>query len=242
MRNIKVHKIEKTIIKNMIKGGFCSKYKGDPCGKIETRIDPIAPLGILLNGILNILQNGVLKVLTDGLNYIFDQWNKNIYKLSTTLEKLILLIIFAINGYNDAVNKVLDDFRLLLRIQVAILTSGGPIYLLSVFVMPVVNELISFFLDSATLDVVTALLFLDFRPAINLLKATLNLAIGKTVKSKCNLEDYGNNKRRMNNECYEFMVPKCKVNIKTLFYISFTLLILIYISCWISFFKIFYPD
>ena len=242
MRNIKVHKIEKTIIKNMMKGGFCSKYKGNPCGKIETRIDPIAPLGDLLNGILNLLQNGVIKFFTEGLNFVIKQWNENIYKLSTILEQLILLIIFTINGYTGAVNYLLEDIKLMLRIVVVLLTSGGPLYLITIYMMPIINELISFFLDSATLDIVTSILLLDFKPAINLIKASFNLLIGKTVKGKCNLEDYGNSKKRMNSECYEFIVPKCKVNLKTLFYITFTFLILIYISCWISFFKIFYPD
>ena len=60
-------------------------------------------------------------------------------------------------------------------------------YLLSVFIMPVVNELISTFSDSGTLDVVTALLFLDFRPAINLLKYRDIKSCNRylTVKSKC---------------------------------------------------------
>ena len=242
MRNIKVHKVEKTIIKNIIKGGFCSKYKGDACGKIEIRIDPIAPLGGLLNGILNLLQNGVLKFFTQGLNIVIKIWNENIYKLSTILEQFILLIIFTINGYTGAVNYLLEDIRLILKILVVILTSGGPPYLITLYMMPVMNEFISFFLDSATLDIVTSIFLLDFRPAINLIKATFNLLIGKTVKGKCNLEDYGNSKKRMDEECYEFIVPKCKVNIRTLFYITFTFLILLYISCWISFFKIFYPD
>ena len=108
--------------------------------------------------------------------------------------------------------------------------------------MPLVNEFISFFLDSATLDILTSTLLLDFRPAINFLKASINLLVGKTVKKKCNLEDYGNSRIRMNNECYEFYVPRCKVNAKTLFYITFTIIISIYVSCWISFLKIFYPD
>ena len=148
MRNIKVHKVEKTIIKNIIKGGFCSKYKGNACGKIEVRIDPIAPLGGLLNGILYLLQNGVLKFFTQGLNFIIKQWNENIFKLSTILEQLILLIIFTINGYTGAVNYLLEDIRLILKVLVVILTSGGPLYLIVLYMMPVMNEFINFFLVS----------------------------------------------------------------------------------------------
>ena len=241
MGNIKIHKIEKTIIKNIIKGGFCSKYKGDSCNKIETRIDPIAPIGKMLNGILSLL-NSVLNIFTSGLRFIINEWNKNIYRLSTVFEQLILLIIFTVNGYTQSVNYILEDLRLLLKIMVMILTKTTPHLLFTIYMMPIVNEFISFFLDSATLDIITATLLLDFRPAINFLKASINLLSGKTVKKKCNLEDYGNNRIRMNNECYEFYVPRCKVNAKTLFYITFIFLISLYVSCWISFLKIFYPD
>lgn len=241
MRNIKIHKIEKTIIKNIIKGGFCSKYKGDSCNKIETRIDPIAPIGKMLNSILSSL-NKVLKVFTSGLRFIINEWNKNVYGLSTVFEQLILLIIFTVNGYTQSVNYILEDFQLLLKMMVMILTKTTPHLLITIYMMPLVNEFISFFLDSATLDILTSTLLLDFRPAINFLKASINLLVGKSVKKKCNLEDYGNSRMRMNNECYEFYVPRCKVNAKTLFYITFTIIILLYVSCWISFLKIFYPD
>jgi len=241
MRNIKIHKIEKTIIKNIIKGGFCSKYKGDSCNKIETRIDPIAPIGKMLNSILSLL-NSVLNIFTSGLRFIINEWNKNIYRLSTVFEQLILLIIFTVNGYTQSVNYILEDLRLLLKIMVMILTKTTPHLLFTIYMMPLVNEFITFFLDSATLDIITATLLLDFRPAINFLKASINLLSGKTIKKKCNLEDYGNNRIRMNNECYEFYVPRCKVNAKTLFYITFIFLISLYVSCWISFLKIFYPD
>jgi len=242
MRNIKIHKIEKTIIKNIIKGGFCSKYNGDSCNKIETRIDPIAPIGKMLNDILSLL-NSVLKIFTSGLRFIINEWNKNIYRLSTVFEQFILLIIFTVNGYTQSVNSILDDLRLLLKMMVMILTKTTPHLLFTIYMMPIVNEFISFFLDSATLDIITSTLLLDFKPAINFLKASINLLFaGKTIKKKCNLEDYGNSRIRMNNECYEFNVPRCKVNAKTLFYITFTIIISLYISCWISFLKIFYPD
>ena len=241
MKNTKPHKIEKTIIKNMIKGGFCSKYGNNACGKIQTKIDPIAPLGALLNVMLNILQVP-LTLFSKNLNFVIDIWNENIYKFSTILEQFILLIIFTVNGYTGAVNYYLEDVRLSLKILVMILTSGGPLELLSLYAMPVVNEFISFALDSATLDIITSLFVLEFRPLINFVKAAFYLLLGRTVKKKCNLEDYGYDKQRMKEECYEFIVPRCKVNLKTLFYITFTFIILIYISCWISFFKIFYPD
>lgn len=241
MRNIKIHKIEKTIIKNIIKGGFCSKYKGDSCNKIEIRIDPIAPIGKMLNAILSLL-NSVLKVFTSGLRFIINEWNKNVYGLSTVFEQLILLIIFTVNGYTQTINYILEDLQLLLKMLVMVLTKASPHVLFTIYMMPIVNEFITFFLDSATLDILTSTLLLDFRPAINFLNASINLLAGKTIKKKCNLEDYGNSRMRMNNECYEFYVPRCKVNAKTLFYITFTIIISLYISCWISFLKIFYPD
>ena len=287
MRNIKANKIEKNIIKNLIKGGnlmnrtvtrvvssgientvfknrqkkesnqycpsdtnntknkskgFCGKYNNRPCNKIETRIDPIAPLGYLLNGILNLIQNGPIKFFIKGITFVINQWNENIYKFSTILEQLILLVIFTINGYTSVMNYLLDDIRLILKTFVVILTSGSPFTLISVYLTPIVSEFISFILDTATLDIVTSLFILDFKPAINFIRATFNLFLGKTIKGSCNLEDYGNDKKRMNRECHEFFIPKCKLNVRTIFYISFTLLVLIYISCWISFLKIFYPD
>jgi len=235
-------KIEKTIIKNVIKGGFCSKYKNDACDKISIKMDPIAPIADFLNFILNIVQDGPLKFLTDGFAFIIKEWNTGLTYLSTTIERLIILIIFTINGYTNTLNFMLDEVKLILRILVVILTNGNPFILVTIYLMPVVNELLSFLMDSATLDVITSLFTFNFTPLYNLIKAFLHLLIGKTVKGNCNVEDYGNNRSYMNSECYEFIVPKCKVNIKTLFYITFIIIILIYISSWISFFKLFYPD
>lgn len=234
--------IEKTIIKNVIKGGFCSKYKNNACNKISIKIDPIAPIADFLNFILNIVQDGPLRFLTDGFAFIIKEWNDGITYLSTTIERFIILIIFTINGYTNTLNFMLDEVKLILRILVVVLTNGSPWILITIYTMPVVNELISFFMDSGTIDVITSIFTFNFTPIYNLIKAFLHLLLGKTVKSKCNLEDYGNNKSYMNSECYEFVVPKCKVNLKTLFYITFILILLIYISSWISFLKLFYPD
>jgi hypothetical protein len=137
---------------------------------------------------------------------------------------------------------MLDDVKLMLRILVAILTNGNPFILITIYAMPVMNEILSFFADSGTIDVITALFTFDFKPIYNLIKGFLHLLIGKTVKNKCNLEDYGNNKSYMDSECYSFSVPKCKLNIRTLFYFTLVFMILLYISSWISFLKIFYPD
>ena len=54
------------------------------------------------------------------------------------------------------------------------------------------------------------------RPLINFIKAVFYLLLGRTVKKNCNLEDYGYDKQRMQEECYQFIVPRCKVNLKTL--------------------------
>ena len=234
--------IEKTIIKNVIKGGFCSKYKNNACNKISIKIDPIAPIADFLNFILNIVQDGPLRFLTDGFAFMIKEWNQGITYLSTTIERFIILIIFTINGYTNTLNFMLDDVKLILRILVAILTNGNPFILVTIYLMPIINELLSFFADSGTIDVISSLFTFNFTPIYNLIKAFLHLLLGKTVKSKCNLEDYGNNKSYMNSECYEFVVPKCKLNLKTLFYITFILIISIYISSWISFLKLFYPD
>ena len=234
--------IEKTIIKNVLKGGFCSKYKNNACNKISIKIDPIAPIADFLNFILNIVQDGPLRFLTDGFAFIIKEWNDGITYLSTTIERFIILILFTINGYTNTLNFMLDEVKLILRILVIVLTNGSPWILITIYTMPVMNELLSFFMDSGTIDVITSIFTFNFTPIYNLIKAFLHLLLGKTVKSKCNLEDYGNNRSYMNSECYEFVVPKCKVNLKTLFYITFILILLIYISSWISFLKLFYPD
>tara|TARA_B100001564_G_scaffold352916_1_gene361080 strand:+ start:45 stop:947 length:903 start_codon:yes stop_codon:yes gene_type:complete len=235
-------KIEKKIIKNVIKGGFCSKYKNDACNRISIKMDPIAPIADFLNFILNLVQDYPLKFLTDGFSFIINEWNIGITHLSTTLERFIILIIFSINGYTNTLNFMLDDVKLILRILVAILVNGNPFILITIYAMPVFNELLSFIVDSATLDIITSLFTFNFTPLFNLIKGFLNLLIGKTVKERCNLEDYGNNKSYMDSECYSFSVPKCKLNLRTLFYITMVIIILIYISSWISFFKLFYPD
>ncbi len=234
-------KIKKNIIKNVIKGGFCSTYN-DSCNEIAVKMDPIEPINKFLNFILDIVQNGVLREFTKGIAFIIKQWNNGITKLSTTLERFILLIIFMINGYTKSLNFMLDDVKLILRILVVILTNANPFILITIYLMPMVNELFSFILDSGTVDIITALFSFDFSPIYNFVKALLNLLIGKTVKAKCNLADYGNNKEYMESDCYEFSVPKCKLNLRTVYYITLVLVILIYISSWISFLKLFYPD
>jgi len=234
-------KIKKNIIKNVIKGGFCSTYN-DSCNEIAVKMNPIEPINKFLNFILDIVQNGVLREFTKGIVFIIKQWNNGITKLSTTLERFILLIIFMINGYTKSLNFMLDDVKLILRILVVILTNANPFILITIYLMPIMNELFSFILDSGTVDIIVSLFSFNFSPIYNFAKAFLNLLIGKTVKGKCNLEDYGNNKEYMNSDCYEFAVPKCKLNLRTIYYITLVLVILIYISSWISFLKLFYPD
>ena len=239
--NLDEKKLKKNIIKNVLKGGFCSTYK-DPCNEIAVKMNPIEPVNKFLNFILDIVQNSVLKKFTDGFIFIIRQWNDGITHLSTTLERFILLIIFMINGYTKTLNFMLDDIKLMLRILVVILTNVNPFMLLTIYIMPIMNELLSFILDSGTIDVVTALFSFNFTPIYNFIKAFLYLLIGKTIKGKCSLSDYGNNKEYMDSDCYEFVVPKCKLNLRTLYYITLVFIILVYVSSWISFLKLFYPD
>lgn len=224
-----------------LKGGFCP---AKPCDNIEINIDILKETGIetFFNNLLNKFQTGILSKLSYAFNIIINQWNKNIIILSTTLERFLLLVIFIINGYTKTLNIFLDDVKLMLKLLVVILTEGGPISVLTVYFMPVMNEILSFIFDGGTLDVITSILSFDFSPIRNFVKALLYLIIGKTIKTKCNLEDYGNDKKLMDESCHSFSVPKCKINLKTLYYITLTFILLIYISSWISFFKIFYPD
>ena len=89
INEIEESQIEKTIIKNVIKGGFCSKYKNNACNKISIKIDPIAPIADFLNFILNLVQDGPLRFLTDGFAFII----KEIYSSSIILFSLISFIL-----------------------------------------------------------------------------------------------------------------------------------------------------
>ena len=95
-----------------------------------------------------------------------------------------------------------------MRIQIMSMTAGHPIVILSVFGMPIINELVSFMLDTGTIDIILSLFKFEFAPIRNFIKASLNLLIGQTVKGKCNLEDYGNDKAFMDSQCYEYVVLK----------------------------------
>ena len=48
-----------------------------------------------------------------------------------------------------------------MRIQVLTMTAGHPFVILSVFVMPIINEIISFVLDTGTIDIVLSLFQFD---------------------------------------------------------------------------------
>ena len=57
---------------------------------------------------------------------------------------------------------MLEDVKLMLRIIVVILTNGNPFILITIYIMPILNELLSFIMDSGTIDIITSLFSFKF--------------------------------------------------------------------------------
>ena len=134
------------------------------------------------------------------------------------------------------------------------LVTNNPLSLLSIWLTPLVSELFDFIMDSATMELFTNIMFIDFssfsafinslnvfKPLIEFLVAGYYLIIGRTVKPQCNVNLYGSKKDK-DKYCHEYYVPKCRLNIRTIYNIIFYALIILYFAGWLSFFKIFYKS
>ena len=252
MNNISDVKIKKNIkknknIKKKYKGGFC---KDKSCKKIIVKIDPSKIINVVLKGIfypINFITRAILKTIKFTIEY----WNDLIIRLSYVFEDLLLTLTYTFNGYIDVFNIIIGELKTIMTIALTLLTNN-PFSLLSIWVTPLAQELIDFTMDAATFEMITRIFFIDFssfraflnsinifRPLIEFLKATFYLIIGKTIKPNCNVNLYGSNQQKENN-CHEFNVPKCRLNIRTIYNIVFYVLIILYFAGWLSFFKIFY--
>jgi len=242
INNKKKDKYKKHILKNILKknkqeGGFCT---ADSCNKINIKINPTNTINNILNTIVYPI-NFLTKLILMAIDYCIKYWNDNIIILSTIFENYITNIIFAVNGYIKITNMLLDEIRTVLKLLVAILIGANPISIISIYSIPVINELSSFFMDGITLEIFTSIFQGDFRPLTDLLNSLLNLFLGKTVKNSCNKQDYSS-KSEMNNSCHQWNVPSCRLNIGTMYTIGIVFWTTLYIACWFSFLKIFYTD
>lgn len=236
-------------IKKNHKGGLCGAYD-DPCNQIEVTIDPSEVLDKILKGIFSPI-NFITKSIFTIIKFIIEYWNDLILRLSFVFEDLIFNLIFSINGYIDIFNMIVNEIKSLMSISLALLTNN-PISLLSIWFTPIVQEIFDFFMDSTTLQMFTTIQFLDFssfssfikslnvfKPILQYIYAFINLLIGRTVKPNCNVNLYGTNKDKQAN-CHEYYVPKCRLNIRTVYNFVFYMIIILYFAGWLSFFKIFY--
>ena len=226
----------------ILTGGMCGDFSplDESCNKIKVKIDPTDEINLLLNKIL-IPINFLTKLMMTGIKLCIEAWNRSIVILSTAFQNYIIHIIFSVNGYIKISNMFLDEIRLILKLLVIIVTEASPFKIMAIYTIPLFNELSAFFMDGITIDMFAALLQFDFQPMTDFFKSLFSLAIGRTVKNKCNKEDYSSQKE-MNRHCHQWNVPACRLNIGTLYYIALVFWITIYVSCWFSFLKIFYID
>ena len=230
-------------------GGFCEPM-GENCERIEVTIDPASVLDTILKALfspINFLMRGIFYTI----KFIIEYWNDLIIRISYVFEDLIINVVYTINGYINVFNMITNELKTLMTIALALLTNN-PISLLSIWFTPIAQEFSDFILDSATIQIFTSFLFIDFssftafinslnvfRPLLDFLTASFYLMIGKTIKPKCEKNLYGNNSQK-NKYCHEYDVPKCRLNIRTVYNIVFYTIIILYFAGWLSFFKIFY--
>lgn len=232
-----------------IKGGFCPD---NPCNKIEIEIDPSSVLNDIISGVLtpiNFLMRGIFYTI----RFIIEYWNDLISRLSIVFESLIINLIYSVNGYIDIFNMIADEIKNLMTIALSLLTNN-PIVLLSIWLTPLVQETLDFMLDSLTFEIISGFYYIDlfngwekFKLSLQYLKplydffiAYGSFIIGKTVKPSCSKNIYGTNSQK-DNYCHEYYVPKCRLNIRTIYNLIFYTIIILYFAGWLSFFKIFYP-
>ena len=225
-----------------LQGGMCGDYNplDKSCGKVKIKIDPTEKINWLLNKLV-IPINFLTVLIMTGVKLCIEAWNRSILILSTAFQNYIIHIIFSVNGYIKISNMFLDEIRLILRLLVVIVTEASPFKIMAIYTIPLFNELSAFFMDGITIDMFAALLKFDFQPMGDFFNSLINLLLGRTVKNKCNREDYSST-MEMNRYCHQWNVPACRLNIGTLYYIGLVFWITIYVSCWFSFFKIFYID
>lgn len=184
--------------------------------------------------------NYLIKIIITVIRIVIKHWNKQIYTLSFILERFVNLFIYMLNGYINVLSLILSEIKVILKFSLLAL-KYNPFVIVSTLLIPVVNEFLYFFRDSFTLDIFTDLFEFKTKRLINILSGSYALLKGKTVKPKCNIDDYSSYEE-MKENCHEQYVPRCSMNLSTIWNISFYIIIIVYIGAWYSFLKIFYQD
>ena len=220
-------------IKNETKGGG-----GSCCDEVEIELDVGSVIRELLYGFFRPI-NALIWVCCMGIKFLLNHWNKNINRLSYILERFINIIVFGMNGFLRQINLYLEEIKILLRFQLLILKYNPFIYF-SALTLPFILELIKFFGDSFSINIITKLFNEgDWSMLNNFKNAVLNLVLGKTVKPKCDINNYVS-KEEMNQHCYEYTLDSCNINISTIWNIALYIIVIIYISAWLNFKVILY--
>lgn len=219
---------------NKQKGGFCMD---SPCSKIETKIDPSIVINAVIKGILTPI-NFLTKSIFVAIKFIIEYWNDLIYRLSYVFQDFIFNLIFTTNGYIDIFNMIASELKIILSIALNLLTSN-PLMLLSAYLSPFIWELKDFLSDSITVQMFSNLLHFNFKPLKDFFISFIYFLSGKTIKPTCKINHYATNSEKIKN-CHAYDVPKCRLNLSTVFNTSYYILIVLYISGWLSFFKMFY--
>ena len=228
------NKLNKNKTKNKTNGG------GDCCDDINIEIDIGSTFRVLVNGFFYPI-NIIIWAIIMGIKFLINHWNKNINRLSYILERFINLIVFGLNGWLSQINLYLEEIKIILRFKLLILKYNPFVYF-SALTLPFIIELIRFFGDTFSLNIITKIFNDgDWSMLNNFKNAVLNLVLGKTVKPKCDINNYVS-KQEMNEHCYEYRLDSCNINISTLWTISLYILVIIYISAWMNFLKLFYIE
>lgn len=220
--------------KNNQKGG------GDCCDDVEIELD-IGSAFQLLVDIFFWPINMIIKGILLGIRFLLNHWNKNINDLSLILERFVNLIVFFLNGHLRGLNITLEQMKVTLRFQLMVLKYNPFVYF-SALTLPFSMELARFFSDTFSINMISNIFADgDWTLLKNFGRATLNLVLGKTIKPKCNIDNYVS-KTEMKKHCFEHNLDSCNINVTTIWNITLYLIVILYISAWFNFLKLFYID
>ena len=182
----------------------------------------------------------LIKLVVKAIGLLIKHWNDNIYALSFIIERFINLQIFSINGYINVLSIVLMELKTILKFSLLGLKYNIFIIISALFI-PIINEIVTFLLDTVSINIFIELLNGNTNYFTKFLKSIYHLFTGKSIKPYCNIDDYSNEKE-MHENCYQHAVPSCSLNLATIWTISYYVLIITYISAWYSFLKLFYDN
>ena len=217
-----------------IKGG------GDCCDEIKIIIDIGSAFQAILDGIFYPI-NLLIWLIVNCIRLIINHWNTHIHTLSFILERFINLMIFSMNGYINVISMILYEVKVILKFNLLTLKYNNFV-LQAALMSPIMNEIIRYFSDTLTINMFSNAIADDNWSVFDAFwKGVINLAIGRTVKPKCDINDYAD-KKEMKSYCHEYKLDSCNVNMTKIFTFCYYLGIILYIAAWYAFLKIFYID